>query len=91
MIDVLMTIPDFVRLETAIKSEARAYQMIKEDLIPVTRIGRRVYIDPVRWEQFKRSGGKGRAADGGQPVESPRQEKPRRKKKQRARAHRAGR
>ena len=54
----LLSVMDFVRAEPAITSQQRAYQMIREGLLPIVRIGRRIYIDPVQWETFKASGGK---------------------------------
>jgi hypothetical protein len=54
----LMTVTEFIRSEPAIKSEQRAYQMIRAGLLPSVRIGRRIYVDPAQWETFKASGGK---------------------------------
>lgn len=54
----LQTVTEFVRSEPAIKSEQRAYQMIREGLLPSVRIGRRIYVDPAQWQTFKAGGGK---------------------------------
>lgn len=38
----LQTVTEFLRSEPVIKSEQRAYQMIREGLLPSVRIGRRI-------------------------------------------------
>ena len=65
----LQTVTEFIRAEPGIRSEARAYQMIRANLLPHVRLGRRIYIDPIQWEEFKRNGGKGLA--GGWRREAP--------------------
>ena len=65
----LQTVTDFIRQEPGIRSEARAYQMIRAGLLPVVRLGRRLYIDPEQWAEFRRNGGKGLA--GGWRREAP--------------------
>jgi hypothetical protein len=57
----LLTIPEFRRQESSIPSDARAYQLVRAQIIPpgvVVRLGRRIFIDVNEWEKFKRSGGK---------------------------------
>ena len=65
----LQTVTEFIRSEPAIKSEQRAYQMIREGLLPSVRIGRRIFVDPAQWETFKTGGG--RALAGGWRRQSP--------------------
>jgi hypothetical protein len=52
-----VTIPEFRRREPQFKSDAAVYAAIRSGLLPHYRCGRRVFIDLVRWQEFKRNGG----------------------------------
>jgi hypothetical protein len=55
---VLVTIPEFRRLEPAFKSDQSIYLAVREvPGFPVVRLGRRLFIDLERWAEFKRAGG----------------------------------
>lgn len=54
----LLTISEFVRSEPAIKTDQSAYQMARAGLLPIVRIGRKIFVDPAAWEEFKRAGGR---------------------------------
>ena len=54
----LVTIPQFRLLEPAFSSEQSVYSAVREvPGFPSVRIGRRVFIDMERWQEFKRNGG----------------------------------
>lgn len=69
MAATLKTIPQFVRDEPAIGSDQTGYTMARAGLLPVVRIGRRLFIDIDQWEAFKAAGG--RALPGGWRREAP--------------------
>jgi hypothetical protein len=54
-----VAVSDFVKNEPTVPSTGRAYQLIREGILPVYRRGARVFVDLERWEQFKTSGGRG--------------------------------
>jgi hypothetical protein len=57
-ISSLVTIPDFRKIEPAFKSDQAVYSATREvPNFPIVRIGRRVFVDVARWQEFKRSGG----------------------------------
>jgi hypothetical protein len=76
---VLVTIPEFRRLEPAFKSDQSVYLAAREvPAFPVVRIGRRLFIDLERWAEFKRAGGavlaggwRRQAPGGGGPAAQP--------------------
>jgi hypothetical protein len=65
----LLTIPQFVRAEPAIGSDQSGYQKARAGLLPVVRIGRRLFIDMDQWASYKRTGG--RALPGGWKRQAP--------------------
>lgn len=55
---ILKTVPEFRREEPAFSSEGCVYEAIRSvPNFPVVRVGRRVFIDMARWQEFKRAGG----------------------------------
>ena len=52
-----VTIPEFRKMNPELTSDWSVFDMVRQDLIPHHRIGRRVFVDLAMWERFKRAGG----------------------------------